>query len=123
MSTAPHCRQKRPYTNMAPLDDHPELNLTPDEKRYYGQLFKQASDSETGIVSGDVAYNLFLRSNLSHDELGQIWGLADSDNRGFLTQEDFVKALRLIGHTQAQPGRAPDLSMALQRKSTLLPYS
>jgi hypothetical protein len=45
----------------------------------------------------------------------QIWGLADTENRGFLQQEDFAKALRLIGHYQAQPGRPLDPELALSR--------
>ena len=39
--------------------------------------------------------------------------MADTENRGFLLQDDFAKALRLIGHYQAQPGRSLDAKMAL----------
>jgi hypothetical protein len=49
----------------------------------------------------------------------QIWGLADTENRGFLQQEDFAKALRLIGHYQAQPGRPLDPDLALSRTFTI----
>jgi len=42
--------------------------------------------------------------------------LADTENRGFLLQEDFAKALRLIGQYQAQPGRTLSVELALSRK-------
>lgn len=41
--------------------------------------------------------------------------MADVENRGFLLQEDFAKAMRLIGHYQARPGRALTNELALQR--------
>jgi len=43
----------------------------------------------------------------------QIWGIADTDNRGLLTKVGFSVALRLIG--QAQAGQAPRADLALQR--------
>ena len=33
-------------------DDHPKLNLTPEEKRLYGQLFKEADPNNTGFITG-----------------------------------------------------------------------
>lgn len=46
--------------------------------------------------------------------LVQIWTFADVENRGFLIQPDFARALRLIGHYQANPGRPlhPDLALS-----------
>lgn len=42
--------------------------------------------------------------------------MADVENRGFLLQEDFAKAMRLIGHYQAQPGISLRPELALQRE-------
>ena len=104
-------------------DDQPKLNLPAEEKRLFGQLFKQAADkNDAGIVTGDEGFNLFMRSKLQQDVLGDIWAIVDPENRGFLTQESFVKALRLIGQCQAQPGRQPDPSLALQRMFSLNSY-
>lgn len=44
--------------------------------------------------------------------LGQIWQIADKENRGFLTPAGFGVALRLIGHAQA--GREPAAELAPQ---------
>ena len=44
----------------------------------------------------------------------QIWQIADTENRGFLTPSGFGVVLRLIGHAQA--GRSPTAQIATQRK-------
>lgn len=47
----------------------------------------------------------------NHDSV-QIWQIADTENRGFLTPAGFSVALRLIGHAQA--GREPTAELARQ---------
>ncbi|KAK5951029.1 hypothetical protein OHC33_007782 [Knufia fluminis] len=89
---------------------HPNLNLTPEEKRIYGNLLKEADPDGFGAVSGDVAVKFFERTRLPPDVLGQIWQIADTENRGFLTPAGFGVVLRLIGHAQA--GRAPSVAIA-----------
>lgn len=59
-----------------------------------------------------------LYPDIGNTNTSQIWGLADTENRGFLQQEDFAKALRLIGIYQAQPGRPLDPELAMSRMST-----
>lgn len=86
------------------------MSLSPEEKRYYGQLFKTADSQRMGVITGDVAVKFFEKSGLSAGTLGQIWELSDKDNSGFLTQQSFSIALRLIG--QAQNGRSPEISLA-----------
>ncbi|KAK5260545.1 hypothetical protein LTR40_003964 [Exophiala xenobiotica] len=92
---------------------HPNLNLNPEEKRVYGQLLKEADPDGFGAVSGDVAVRFFERTKLAPDVLGQIWQIADVENRGFLTPAGFGVALRLIGHAQA--GRSPSAQLSPQR--------
>ncbi|KIW18075.1 hypothetical protein PV08_02362 [Exophiala spinifera] len=91
---------------------HPNLNLSAEEKRVYGQLLKDADPDGFGAVSGDVAVKFFERTKLPPDVLGQIWQIADTENRGFLTPAGFGVALRLIGHAQA--GRVPSAQLAPQ---------
>lgn len=55
-----------------PVIGHPNLNLTPEEKRVYGQLFKEADPDGFGAVSGDVAVKFFERTRLPPDVLGQV---------------------------------------------------
>lgn len=86
------------------------MSLSSEEKRYYGQLFKTADSQRIGVITGDIAVKFFEKSGLPAATLGQIWELSDKDNSGFLTQQSFSIALRLIG--QAQNGRTPETSLA-----------
>lgn len=51
---------------------HPSLNLTPEEKRVYAQLLKEADPDGFGAVSGDVAVKFFEKTRLAPDVLGQV---------------------------------------------------
>ncbi|KAK5661312.1 hypothetical protein OQA88_11207 [Cercophora sp. LCS_1] len=91
----------------------PNLNLTAEEKRVYGQLFRQADTENVGVVTGEVAVKFFEKTRLDSRVLGEIWQIADKENRGFLTPAGFGIVLRLIGHAQA--GREPTAELALQQ--------
>ncbi|KFA45447.1 hypothetical protein S40293_10144 [Stachybotrys chartarum IBT 40293] len=91
----------------------PNLNLGPEEKRVYGQLFRHADSEGVGVVTGEVAVKFFEKTRLDSRVLGEIWQIADKENRGFLTPAGFGIVLRLIGHAQA--GREPTPELALQR--------
>ncbi|OTB04252.1 hypothetical protein M426DRAFT_59113, partial [Hypoxylon sp. CI-4A] len=89
------------------------LNLSPEEKRAYGQLFRQADTDTVGVVTGEVAVKFFEKTRLDSRVLGEIWQIADKENRGFLTPTGFGLVLRLIGHAQA--GREPTPELAYQQ--------
>lgn len=57
----------------------PSLNLTPDEKRLYSQLFRQADTGSAGIVTGDVAVTFFEKTRLDSRVLGEV-GLTNLNN-------------------------------------------
>ncbi|XP_044724641.1 cytoskeletal-regulatory complex EF hand domain-containing protein [Hirsutella rhossiliensis] len=89
------------------------LNLTPEEKRVYGDLFKQADPENLRVVTGDAALSFFDKTRLDSRVLGEIWQIADRENRGFLTPAGFGIVLRLIGHAQA--GHEPRADLAFQQ--------
>ncbi|KAI0124834.1 UBA/TS-N domain-containing protein [Xylariales sp. AK1849] len=91
----------------------PNLNLSQEEKRVYGQLFRQADTDNVGVVTGEIAVKFFEKTRLDSRVLGEIWQIADQENRGFLTPAGFGIVLRLIGHAQA--GREPTQEIALQQ--------
>ncbi|TGJ80152.1 hypothetical protein E0Z10_g8619 [Xylaria hypoxylon] len=91
----------------------PNLNLSPEEKRVYGLLFRQADTESVGVVTGEIAVQFFEKTRLDSRVLGEIWQIADRENRGFLEATGFGVALRLIGHAQA--GREPTPELALQQ--------
>ena len=88
----------------------PNIRLTPEEQQYYGQLFGQADPEHTQVVNGDAAIKLFMKSGLSPVILSEIWQMADADNKGYLDQQGFSIALRIIGHVQNGQRLAPNLS-------------
>ncbi|KAJ5683676.1 uncharacterized protein N7477_000021 [Penicillium maclennaniae] len=91
---------------------HPNLNLTPEEKRVFYQLFQAADTTNLGVITGEIAVPFFEKTKLPSGTLGEIWQLADKENRGLLTPSGFGIVLRLIGHAQA--GRQPSDELALQ---------
>ncbi|KAK8151964.1 hypothetical protein BC567DRAFT_268064 [Phyllosticta citribraziliensis] len=96
----------------ANMDLNTPLNLTPDEKRVFGELFRQADAEQMGVVTGEVAVKFFERTKLPPAVLGEIWQIADTENRGLLTSSGFCQVLRLIGHYQA--GRQPSPELAFR---------
>ncbi|KAF1979137.1 hypothetical protein BU23DRAFT_497092 [Bimuria novae-zelandiae CBS 107.79] len=93
------------------------LNLTPEEKRAFQYLFQQADTEKLGVITGEVAVKFFERTKLQPAVLGEIWQIADTENRGLLTSAGFCQVLRLIGHYQA--GRDPSPELAFQPAPTL----
>ena len=58
----------------------PSLNLNPEEKRVFGQLFRQADTEGIGVVTGEVAVKFFEKTNLEPRVLGEVHsGALDSD--------------------------------------------
>ncbi|KAL9604223.1 MAG: hypothetical protein Q9219_000621 [cf. Caloplaca sp. 3 TL-2023] len=92
--------------------DHPNLQLSPDERRYFGQLFSTADTDKIGVVTGEVAVKFFEKTRLPPSTLGEIWQIADTENRGLLTPAGFGIVLRLIGY--AQLGRQASMELALK---------
>ena len=91
------------------------LNLAPDEKRAFQYLFQQADTEKLGVITGEIAVKFFERTKLAPAVLGEIWQIADTENRGLLTMAGFCQVLRLIGHYQA--GRDPSPELAFRRAS------
>ena len=50
----------------------PSLNLTPEEKRAFGQLFRQADTESIGVVTGEVAVKFFEKTRLEPRILGEV---------------------------------------------------
>ncbi|RDW70772.1 EF hand domain protein [Aspergillus mulundensis] len=97
---------------MADNSRQPSLNLTPEEKRVFYQLFQVADTTNLGVITGEIAVPFFEKTKLAPETLGLIWQIADRENRGLLTPSGFGIVMRLIGHAQA--GRAPTDELALQ---------
>ena len=54
------------------LLEHPELDLSPQEKRLYKQLFTAADTENVGVVTGEVAVKFFEKTRLPPAILGEV---------------------------------------------------
>lgn len=68
-----HLRQPQsvPSSLLLTVEDTP-LNLTPEEKRVFGELFRQADTEQMGVVTGEVAVKFFERTKLPPQILGEV---------------------------------------------------
>ena len=48
------------------------VNLSPEEKRVFGQLFRQADYDNVSVVTGEVAVSFFEKTRLDTRVLGQV---------------------------------------------------
>ncbi|KAI0747860.1 hypothetical protein C8Q80DRAFT_1353774 [Daedaleopsis nitida] len=85
--------------------------LTPADKNKFLKLFLGCNPTN-GLLSGDKARDVFVKSKLSVEKLSAIWALADTKNRGALDVTDFTIAMYLIqasmsGQLQTIPPSLP----------------
>ncbi|KAF8211475.1 hypothetical protein K438DRAFT_2011016 [Mycena galopus ATCC 62051] len=80
-----------------------------DESALVAQLFSAGEPHKLGVLTGQVALELFRNTNLSVEALSDIWAIADKDGRGWLSETQTAVALRLIGWAQAGVKAGPEL--------------
>ncbi|KAI6043018.1 hypothetical protein EDC04DRAFT_2600428 [Pisolithus marmoratus] len=74
--------------------------LTPQDRAKFNRLFQSCGPVD-GLLSGDKARNMFIKSKLPVDVLSQIWSLCDTHERGALDSVDFTVAMYLIQLTMS----------------------
>ena len=57
------------------ISEHPNLHLSPEERRLFGQLFSAADSEKIGVVTGEVAVKFLERTRLPPDMLGEVASL------------------------------------------------
>eukprot|EP01089_Gocevia_fonbrunei_P000522 TRINITY_DN1053_c0_g1_i2.p1 TRINITY_DN1053_c0_g1~~TRINITY_DN1053_c0_g1_i2.p1 ORF type:complete len:446 (-),score=93.20 TRINITY_DN1053_c0_g1_i2:26-1363(-) len=95
-------------------------HLRPDEKNHYDSLYTVADADRDGRIGVQDASAFFSKCNLPQQSLGQIWGLADPTNQGFLNIDGFYVAVRLI--SIVQNNIEPISFQAAMRPINNLPY-
>jgi Ca2+-binding EF-hand superfamily protein len=73
---------------------------TPEELELVADILLFTDTKESRILPTEIAIDVFERSDLSREELREIWRLADKDRNGMLTSKELAVALRLIGWVQ-----------------------
>lgn len=85
--------------NTATLQSVPQENISPvssaDYQRF-GLMFVKTTGSESALLDGAIAKDIFLKARLPTATLGQIWSLVDLNNSGSLSLAAFVMAMHLI---------------------------
>ncbi|KAJ7090190.1 hypothetical protein B0H15DRAFT_251083 [Mycena belliarum] len=79
----------------------PQLSLppfTPQDKAKFQVMFLKSGPVD-GLLSGDKAQEVFIKSKLPNETLGLIWNLADTQDRGRLDSTDFAIGMYLIQAT------------------------
>lgn len=70
-----------------------------DQGKYRG-IF-QSCQPVDGLLGGDAAKAVLLKSKLPYETLGKIWHLADIDQDGSLDSDEFAVAMHLCHHAMA----------------------
>ncbi|KAK9762496.1 hypothetical protein K7432_011712 [Basidiobolus ranarum] len=71
--------------------------FTEEDRTNYSRIFNNCKP-RNGCLDGDTARDLLMKSKLPIDVLGQIWSLADTQNRGRLDQVEFSIAMYFVQH-------------------------
>ncbi|BGP35941.1 hypothetical protein JCM10296v2_007793 [Rhodotorula toruloides] len=71
--------------------------ISPTDKANYTRIFSAANGGSVGgLLDGDKAREIWVKSGLPYDVLGQIWTLADTHSRGALDFTDFTIGMHLL---------------------------
>jgi epidermal growth factor receptor substrate 15 len=96
---------------------------THGEVALVNQIFAKYDPQKFGVITGEVAVNIFGGANLSATALSQIWGIADADNQGFLTRKGVSVAVRLFGWAQKGEAISAELVNKRERDESSPPES
>lgn len=72
--------------------------ISREDKARFSRIFAMVGPSN-GLLSGEQAKEVFLKSKLPYTKLGEIWNLADTKQRGALDLTDFIIGMHYIQGT------------------------
>ncbi|KDN38714.1 hypothetical protein K437DRAFT_276213 [Tilletiaria anomala UBC 951] len=74
------------------------VEIKAEDRARYTRIFASAGP-QNGVLDGEKAKEIFVKSKLSFDKLGAIWSLADTRSRGALDLTDFIIGMYFIQNT------------------------
>lgn len=83
-------------------------SFSKEQQQIYKEWFNLADSDGDGRFTGNDATRFFAMSNISRQQLKQVWALADSKRQGFLGFTEFVTAMQLVSLAQAGHELTPD---------------
>ncbi|CAL0317461.1 unnamed protein product [Lupinus luteus] len=72
-----------------------------EHKTIYHEWFNYADSDSDGRITGSDATAFFSKSNLSRQDLKQVWAIADSKREGYLGFTEFIIAMQLVSLAQS----------------------
>ncbi|XP_004294399.1 PREDICTED: EH domain-containing protein 1 isoform X1 [Fragaria vesca subsp. vesca] len=79
----------------------PISSCSKEHQKIYREWFQFADSDSDGRITGSDAIKFFSMSNLSRQDLKQVWAITDSKRQGFLGFTEFVAAMQLVSLAQA----------------------
>ncbi|KAJ4725165.1 EH domain-containing protein 1 [Melia azedarach] len=71
-----------------------------EHQKIYQEWFSYADSDGDGRITGNDATKFFAFSNLSRQDLKQIWAIADAKRQGYLGFKEFIVAMQLVSLVQ-----------------------
>ncbi|MED6172728.1 EH domain-containing protein 1, variant 2 [Stylosanthes scabra] len=100
------------------IDPIPIGSCSKENQIIYQQWFNYADSDSDGRITGSDAIKFFAMSNLSRQDLKQVWAIADSKKQGYLGFAEFIIAMQLISLGQSgQPITQDLLSSGVELKN------
>ncbi|CAK8565656.1 unnamed protein product [Lathyrus sativus] len=82
------------------IDTVPNDSCSKENLDIYQEWFNYADADGDGRFTGNEASKFFAMSNLSRQDLKQVWGIADSKREGYLGFKEFVISMQLVSLAQ-----------------------
>ncbi|KAK7320354.1 hypothetical protein VNO77_29759 [Canavalia gladiata] len=83
------------------FDSIPIGSCSKEHQTIYQKWFNFADSDGDGRITGSDATKFFAKSNLSRQDLKQVWAIADSKRQGYLGFTEFVIAMQLVSLAQS----------------------
>ena len=83
------------------MDFSSDASLSPEEKAFYTHVFNLGDLGKKGFWTAQEAVQLWKRSKLSDQVLGQIWNMVDKDPQSNVFPKGFAQGMRLMAAAQA----------------------
>jgi epidermal growth factor receptor substrate 15 len=90
--------QSAQITGGTPTPSANAAEIRPEDRARYTRIFVGAGP-QGGLLDGEKAKEIFVKSKLPFDKLGAIWNLADTKARGRLDLTDFIIGMHFIQST------------------------
>ncbi|XP_020202097.1 EH domain-containing protein 1 [Cajanus cajan] len=91
------------------FDPIPVGSCSKEHQTIYKDWFNIADSDNDGRITGSDATKFFAMSNLSRQDLKQVWSIADSKRQGYLGFTEFIIAMQLVSLAQSGHSITQDL--------------